>query len=343
MRNKIIVTGAAGFIGFHVCKKLIELGQDILGIDNINSYYETEIKKARISEIAKKAKNSDEIWEFVKVDLEEKETLRTIFKRFQPNIVVNLAAQAGVRFSITNPDSYVKSNLVGFVNIIELCRNFNVGHLIYASSSSVYGGNSKTPFHENDPVNHPVSLYAATKRSNELIAHVYSHLYQIPCTGLRLFTVYGPWGRPDMAPMKFAKAIFARKPIHVFNRGEMIRDFTYVDDVVNCMIELINKPATPDNNFNPEKPQPAISWAPHRIFNIGNQDPIPLMQFIKTLEEEIGISAIKSFEDMQDGDVEVTHSSGDLMQEWINYKPNTPLKEGIHEFINWYKEYNELT
>ncbi len=343
MRNKIIVTGAAGFIGFHVCKKLIELDQDILGIDNINSYYETGIKKARISEIAKKAKNSDKIWEFVKVDLEEKETLKTIFKRFQPNIVVHLAAQAGVRFSITNPDSYVKSNLVGFVNIIELCRNFNVGHLIYASSSSVYGGNSKTPFHENDPVNHPVSLYAATKRSNELIAHVYSHLYRIPCTGLRFFTVYGPWGRPDMAPMKFAKAIFARKPIHVFNRGEMIRDFTYIDDVVNCMIDLINKPATPDNNFNPEEPQPAISWAPHRIFNIGNQDPIPLMQFIKILEEEIGISAIKSFEDMQDGDVEVTHSSGDLMQEWINYKPDTPLKEGIHEFINWYKEYNELT
>ena len=343
MRNKIIVTGAAGFIGFHVCKKLIELGQDILGIDNINSYYETEIKKARISEIAKKANNSDKIWEFVKVDLEEKETLRTIFKRFQPNIVVHLAAQAGVRFSITNPDSYVKSNLVGFVNVIELCRNFKVRHLIYASSSSVYGGNSKTPFHENDPVNHPVSLYAATKRSNELIAHVYSHLYQIPCTGLRFFTVYGPWGRPDMAPMKFAKAIFARKPIHVFNRGEMIRDFTYIDDVVRCMIELINKPATSDKNFNPEKPQPAISWAPHRIFNIGNQDPIPLMQFIKTLEEEIGISAIKSLEDMQDGDVEVTHSSGDLMQEWINYKPDTPLKEGIHEFINWYKEYNELT
>ena len=343
MKNKIIVTGAAGFIGFHVCKKLIELDQDILGIDNINSYYETDIKKARISEIAKKAKNSDNKWDFVKVDLEEKETLKTIFKSFRPNIVVHLAAQAGVRFSITNPDSYVKSNLVGFVNVIELCRNFKIRHLIYASSSSVYGGNSKTPFHENDPVNHPVSLYAATKRSNELIAHVYSHLYQIPCTGLRLFTVYGPWGRPDMAPMKFAKAIFARKPIHVFNRGEMIRDFTYIDDVVRCMIELINKPATPDNNFNPEKPQPAISWAPHRIFNIGNQDPIPLMQFIKTLEEEIGISAIKSFEDMQDGDVEVTHSSGDLMQEWINYKPKTPLKEGIHEFINWYKEYNELT
>ena len=343
MRNKIIVTGAAGFIGFHLCNKLIELNQDLLGIDNINSYYETDIKKARISEIEKKAKNSEKIWDFVKVDLEEKETLKKIFKRFQPNIVIHLAAQAGVRFSITNPDSYVKSNLVGFVNIIELCRNYNVEHLIYASSSSVYGGNAKTPFHENDPVNHPVSLYAATKRSNELIAHVYSHLYHIPCTGLRFFTVYGPWGRPDMAPMKFAKAIFSRKPIHVFNRGDMIRDFTYIDDVVNGMIELINKPATPDKNFNPKKPQPAISWAPHRIFNIGNQDPISLMQFIKILEEEIGITAIKSFEDMQDGDVKITHSSGDLMQEWINYKPDTPLKEGIHKFINWYKEYNKLT
>ena len=343
MRNKILITGAAGFIGFHVCKKLIENNKKILGLDNINSYYEPKLKKARISEITKMTMNSNIKWEFVKADLEEKETLNQIFKSFQPNIVIHLAAQAGVRFSITNPDSYVKSNLLGFVNIVELCRNFNVDHLIYASSSSVYGNNSKTPFHENDPVNHPISLYAATKRSNELIAHVYSHLYQIPCTGLRFFTVYGPWGRPDMAPMKFAKAIFDRKPINVFNKGEMIRDFTYIDDVVNGIVKLIDKPATPDKHFDRKKPKASTSWAPHRIFNIGNQEPTPLLEFIKILEQEIGISAIKSLEEMQDGDVEITHSSGNLIQEWINYKPSTPLKEGIHKFINWYKEYNKLT
>ena len=342
MKKRILITGAAGFIGFHVCKKLIENHQDILGLDNLNSYYDISLKEDRLAEISKISKKLNNKWKFLKIDLENTNDINKIFIDFKPNIVIHLGAQAGVRFSITNPHSYVKSNLVGFVNIIEACRNNTIDNLIYASSSSVYGGNTKTPFHEDDPVNHQVSLYAATKRSNELIAHVYSHLYQIPCTGLRFFTVYGPWGRPDMAPMIFTKAIFAQKPIYIFNKGQMMRDFTYIDDVTEGIIKLINKPATPDPNFNLTSPMPSSSWSTHRIFNIGNQESISLMKFIKILEDEIGIDAIKVYEDMQKGDVKITSASTDLLEKWTGFKPYTPIQEGIKKFVSWYKFYYDL-
>ncbi len=342
MRKKILVTGVAGFIGFHVCKKLLENNHEVLGLDNINSYYDIKLKKDRLKQISRIAADSNKKWDFIKVDLEENKKINKIFKDFKPNTVIHLAAQAGVRFSITNPDSYIKSNLVGFANIIEACRNNSIEHLIYASSSSVYGGNTKIPFNENDSVDHQVSLYAATKRSNELIAHVYSHLYKLPCTGLRFFTVYGPWGRPDMAPMIFAKAIFSEEPIKIFNRGKMIRDFTYIEDVTEAIYKLIHKPAKEDSKFNSNYPRPFSSWAPFRIFNIGNQESIPLMKFISILEEEIGIEAKKIYADMQKGDVKCTSASTDLLEKWTGYKPYTSIKEGVKGFVEWYRSYYNL-
>ena len=339
MSNKILVTGAAGFIGFHICKKLIENNYEVLGIDNLNSYYEISLKKERINQVSKLANELKNKWNFIKIDLENNNEINETFNDFKPQTVIHLAAQAGVRFSITNPDSYIKSNLVGFANIIEACRNNSIGHLIYASSSSVYGGNTKLPFSEDDPVDHQVSLYAATKRSNELIAHVYSHLYKIPCTGLRFFTVYGPWGRPDMAPMKFTKSIFANEPIKIFNNGDMMRDFTYIDDVSDAIYKLIKKIPIKDSNFNFENPKPSTSWAPHRIFNIGNQECVPLMRFIDILEKEIGIEAKKIYLDMQEGDVKCTSSSTEYLNNWIGYKPYTSIEEGIRKFVKWYKSY----
>ena len=248
-----------------------------------------------------------------------------------------------VRYSLTNPEAYIESNLIGFMNIIESCRKTNVNNFIYASSSSVYGGNTKLPFREKNPVDHPVSLYAATKRSNELIAHSYSHLYNIPSIGLRFFTVYGPWGRPDMAPMIFTKSIFEGVPIRIFNNGDMMRDFTYIDDVVEIIIKLINKPALGNKKFNTNEPEPSTSWAPHRIFNIGNQEPIRLMDFVESLEKEIGINAKKTYEGFQQGDVKSTYASIDSLEEWIGYKPYTSISKGIRDFVEWYKIYYNFT
>ena len=286
INKKILVTGAAGFIGFHLCKNLIKNNFDLIGIDNLNSYYDINLKKNRLNNLEKIKERSKGKWKFIKCDLKDKLNLNNIFSIHQPNIVINLAAQAGVRYSIDNPNEYIDSNIVGFINLLECCRNFKINNLLYASSSSVYGGNTKVPFSEIDNVDHPVSLYAATKKSNELMAHTYSHLFNLPAIGLRFFTVYGPWGRPDMSPMIFTDAIIQKKPLKIFNNGNMYRDFTYIDDVIEVITRLIDKPATSDENFNFESPQPDLSWAPHRIFNIGNSQSIFLMDFIKYLEEE---------------------------------------------------------
>ena len=341
-KKTILITGVAGFIGSEVAKKLSKYSSKIIGIDNLNPYYDPELKNYRLDEIQKLFIQNKSNFIFYKRSLEDKEELENIFLEQEPEIVINLAAQAGVRYSIENPMAYFRSNLLGFGNILELCRNFKVQNFIYASSSSVYGGNTKVPFKEYDPVNHPVSLYAATKKSNELLAHTYSHLYEIPSTGLRFFTVYGPWGRPDMAPMIFTKNIFARKSIKIFNNGDMFRDFTYIDDVVEGIIKCIFKPATPDYNFDKREPNPSTSYAPHRIFNIGNSEPVKLMDFIEILEKEIGIEAKKEFLPMQQGDVIGTYADSSLLREWVGFSSTTSLKEGIRKFISWYKDFYKI-
>ena len=342
MGRKILITGAAGFIGFHLCKKLLQENEEIIGLDNMNSYYDLNLKKGRLKELYKYNNEKKKSLYFIEGDLINKEIIKRIFREYKPKLIIHLAAQAGVRYSITNPEAYLKSNLEGFLNIIEVCRNKDIENFIYASSSSVYGGNKRTPFNELDSVDHPVSFYAATKRSNELIAHTYSHLYNIPTTGLRFFTVYGPWGRPDMAPMIFTKAIFEKKPIEIFNNGNMMRDFTYIDDVINAIIRLIHKPAIIDEEFDKLNPNPSTSWAPYRIFNIGNQESIPLMNFIEILENEIGIKAIKNFKEFQKGDVQSTFASIKLLEKWTGFKPYTPINIGIRKFIDWYKTYYHL-
>ena len=342
MGRKILITGAAGFIGFHLCKKLLQENEEIIGLDNMNSYYDLNLKKGRLKELYKYNNEKKKSLYFIEGDLINKEIIKRIFREYEPKLIIHLAAQAGVRYSITNPEAYLKSNLEGFLNIIEVCRNKDIENFIYASSSSVYGGNKRTPFNELDSVDHPVSFYAATKRSNELIAHTYSHLYNIPTTGLRFFTVYGPWGRPDMAPMIFTKAIFEKKPIEIFNNGNMMRDFTYIDDVINAIIRLIHKPAIIDEEFDKLNPNPSSSWAPYRIFNIGNQESIPLMNFIEILENEIGIKAIKNFKEFQKGDVQSTFASIKLLEKWTGFKPYTPINIGIRKFIDWYKNYYHL-
>ena len=337
---KIIVTGSAGFIGFHLCEKLLESNFEVIGIDNINNYYDPKLKNARLNHIKKHSNSKN--FQFFKVDIKEKNVLNEIFNNFKPDIVVNLAAQAGVRYSIENPSAYIESNLVGFSNILECCRAFKVKHLVYASSSSVYGGNKKFPFSENDSVDHPVSLYAATKKSNELMAHTYSHLYDLPTTGLRFFTVYGPWGRPDMALFLFTEAILTKKPIKVFNHGKMIRDFTYVDDVVESIEKVIKKPPSGDKLFDAEKPKPSKSWAPYRLFNVGNSNPTSLMDYIGEIENCIGEEAIKSFMPIQPGDVPQTSSDCLELESWIGYRPKTSIEEGIKKFINWYRRFYEI-
>ena len=343
MKNhNIIITGAAGFIGFHLCKKLLNKGYKVIGIDNLNSYYDLNLKKARLrnlSNILDKNKN----WRFFEIDLLNKEELLNIFESNLPNIVVHLAAQAGVRYSIKNPSEYINSNIVGFSNILECCRYNETKSLLYASSSSVYGGNTKIPFSEEDPVNHPVSLYAATKRSNELMAHSYSHLFNLSTLGLRFFTVFGPWGRPDMAPMKFTEAILSKKPIKIFNYGQMSRSFTYIDDVIEIIYKLIKKPALADPNFDSFNPNPSRSWAPYKILNIGSSDSIKLLDFINLLENEIGIEAIKEYEKMQQGDVENTCSDNSLLNLWIGDYPKIEIKKGVKSFIKWYLDYYNLT
>ncbi len=336
---RVLVTGAAGFIGNALSLKLLQEGMTVYGIDNLNDYYDPKLKKSRLSLVSDYAIDHSLNWTFKKIGIENGDELNKVFDIFKPEIVINLAAQAGVRYSLKNPEAYIRSNIIGFTNLIESSRKIGVKNFIFASSSSVYGGNKKLPFAESDPVDHPVSLYAATKKSNEIIAHCYSHLYQLPCTGLRFFTVYGPWGRPDMAPMIFAKLILNEEPIDVFNYGNMQRDFTYIDDVVEALFRCCLKPAISDSEFKELNPEPFNSWAPFRIFNIGNNNPINLMSFIEILEEKLGKKAIKEYKPMQPGDVIKTNSDNSKLYNWIKYKPKTNLDEGVLKFASWYKNY----
>ncbi len=346
---RVLITGTAGFIGYHLAKKLIDSNHEVLGLDNINDYYDVELKYSRLENsgfdrnlIAYNERiisSQTDAHSFVKLDLGDKEGINKVFDFFRPEIVVNLAAQAGVRYSLTNPFAYVESNIIGYLNILEAIRKFPVNHLVYASSSSVYGLNKDMPFSEHRSVNHPVSLYAASKKSNELIAHAYSHLFDIPTTGLRFFTVYGPWGRPDMALFIFTKAILKSEPIAVFNHGKMERDFTYVDDIVNGIEKIINNPAAANPSWNPSKPDPATSSAPYRIYNIGNNTPVKLLDFIQAIEKETGKKAILNLQDIQAGDVESTWASVDDLMTDYSYKPSTPVSLGIHHFVKWFREY----
>lgn len=335
----VLVTGSAGFIGFHLSKRLLERGTPVVGFDNVNPYYDPALKRARINQLHATAERTGTPYQLIESDLDCRLAVEVAFETHKPQKVVNLAAQAGVRHSIENPSAYLQSNLVGFGNILEGCRHHGVEHLVYASSSSVYGGNTQLPFSERQSVNHPVSLYAATKKANELMAHTYSHLYGLPATGLRFFTVYGPWGRPDMALFLFTRAILAGEPIKVFNNGHMVRDFTYIDDIVESLVRLLDKPATPDMAFNSSNPDPATSWAPHRVFNIGNSNPTPLMDYIEAVEAALGITAIKEFLPMQSGDVPATSADTCALQAWTGFKPNTPVKEGVARFVAWYREF----
>ena len=345
-----LVTGAAGFIGFHLSKKLLERGTPVIGLDDINDYYDVNLKRARIDELYKISKKTKTFFELIESKLENYDVLKNIFdgKNLNgnnipiPQLIVNLAAQAGVRYSIENPNIYVQSNIVGFHNILEISKNSNIQHLVYASSSSVYGGNTKFPFSESDSVNHPVSLYAATKKTNELLAHTYSHLYDIPATALRFFTVYGPWGRPDMALFLFTKAILDNKTINIFNNGDMARDFTYIDDIIESVIKVLDKPATKYKEFNKSKPDPSTSWAPHRIFNIGNSKPTKLMDYIKIIEDILGIKANKNFMPMQPGDVKITYADTSKLENWINFKPSTNIEVGVTNFIKWYLDFYQI-
>ena len=335
----VLVTGAAGFIGYHLSRRLLEQGTSVVGFDNVNPYYDPSLKRARIAQLGKTASSTGTPFLLIEADLEDRDAVEAAFALHKPTKVVNLAAQAGVRYSIENPASYIQSNLVGFGHILEGCRHHGVEHLVYASSSSVYGGNTRMPFSEFHSVDHPVSLYAASKKANELMAHTYSHLYGIAATGLRFFTVYGPWGRPDMALFLFTKAMLGGQAIQVFNKGQMVRDFTYIDDIVESLVRLLNKPAAPDVGFNPASPNPATSWAPHRVFNIGNSNPTPLMDYIEALESCLGIKAEKQFLPMQPGDVPATAADTSALETWINFKPNTQVKDGVSRFVSWYREF----
>ena len=336
----ILVTGSSGFIGFHLSKKLILNGEKVIGLDNMNNYYDKTLKENRLNELLKISDRHN--FKFINSSLEDNKKLEFIFREYKPKKVINLAAQAGVRYSIENPSAYIQSNIVGFNNILEQCRYNDVEHLIYASSSSVYGGNEKMPFSESQSVDHPVSLYASSKKSNELMAHTYSHLYGLPSTGLRFFTVYGPWGRPDMALFLFTDAIINDRPIKVFNKGNMIRDFTFIDDIIEGVFRVIFKTATPDLNFNKSTPNSSSSWAPYRIFNIGNSNPVSLKKYIETIEKKLGKKAIKELLPMQPGDVEATAADTKLLEDWIGFKPNTSIDDGINKFVDWYKIYYKI-
>jgi len=338
-KKRILITGAAGFIGAALARELLKLDLYVTGIDNLNSYYDINLKKSRLDHIKDFSKNNLGSWSFYKIDIANEKSLKKVFIDFRPNIVVHLAAQAGVRYSLINPKAYISSNLVGFCNVLELCKDFNIINFLYASSSSVYGGNKNLPYHENQEVNHPISFYAATKRSNELIAHSYSHLYGLPSTGLRFFTVYGPWGRPDMAPMIFAKSIIDNEPIKIFNHGNMKRDFTYIEDIVKALVKCCSKVASPNKDFDPFLPESSSSFAPHRVFNIGNSQSINLMSFIDLLENAIGKKAKKIFEDIQPGDVQETFANNSSLEKWIGFKPRYSIEEGISEFAKWYIDY----
>ena len=335
--NYILVTGAAGFIGAALIGKLLMNGEKIIGIDNLNNYYETSLKIARLENIHNISEKQSNDFLFYKLSIEDKNELADLFDNYQFKTVVHLAAQAGVRYSLENPYSYFQSNLIGFGNILEVVRKGCVSNFIFASSSSVYGGNTKLPYTEDQNVDHPVSLYAATKKSNELMAHSYSHLYGIPTTGLRFFTVYGPWGRPDMAPMIFTKSILEKNKINIFNYGDMKRDFTYIDDVTEGILKCCYKPATRTDNSDDFS-----SSAPYRVFNIGNGNPIKLMSFIDLLEKELDLKAKKEFLDMQNGDVKETWANTDELRKWISYAPSTSMEIGVKKFVEWYKKYYSI-
>ncbi|CAN4265201.1 WcaG Nucleoside-diphosphate-sugar epimerases [Methylophilaceae bacterium] len=334
---KILVTGSAGFIASTLTMRLLARGDEVLGIDNHNDYYDPAVKEARLARFAEHPSYSH-----LRIDLADKTAIKEAFATFKPQRVVNLAAQAGVRYSIENPMAYIDSNLVGFAHILEGCRHHNIEHLVYASSSSVYGSNTAMPFSVHHNVDHPLSLYAATKKANELMAHTYSHLYRLPTTGLRFFTVYGPWGRPDMALFLFTKAILEGKPIDIFNHGKMVRDFTYIDDIVEGVIRVLDKPATPNMQFDGKAPDPASSDAPYRIFNIGNGQPTPLMEYITALESALGIAAIKNYREMQPGDVPATSAETSELNDWVGFKPNTPVKDGVAKFVAWYRDFYHI-
>jgi UDP-glucuronate 4-epimerase len=333
----ILVTGAAGFIGSHVALRLLARGDTVIGLDNLNDYYDVSLKEARLARLT-----SQPGFRFVKLDVADREGMATVFQQERPQRVVHLAAQAGVRYSLQNPHAYIDSNLVGFMNILEGCRHTNVEHLVYASSSSVYGGNTRMPFSEHDNIDHPVSLYAATKKANELMAHTYSHLFRVPTTGLRFFTVYGPWGRPDMALFLFTRAILDGRPIDVFNHGRMVRDFTYVDDIVEGVIRVVDRPADPNPAFDAASPDPATSNAPYRVFNIGNSQPTPLADYIEAIEDALGKKAEKNYLPMQPGDVPATSANTDELDAWVGFKPGTPVREGVRRFVAWYRGYYGL-
>jgi UDP-glucuronate 4-epimerase len=330
----ILVTGAAGFIGFHLSQRLLREGHEVLGLDNLNDYYSVDLKRDRLAQLT-----AAPGFRFAALNLEDRAGLEALFAEHRFDAVVNLAAQAGVRYSLENPRAYISSNIDGFMNILECCRHARTAQLVYASSSSVYGMNTHMPFSVHDNVDHPVSLYAATKKANELMAHTYSHLYGLPTIGLRFFTVYGPWGRPDMALFLFTKAILEGEPIKVFNQGQMRRDFTYIDDIVEGIVRLLKKPATANTGWDPASPDPGSSSAPYRLFNIGNNQPVALMDFISAIEEALGQEARKDFLPLQPGDVPATFADIDALSDYVGYRPGTPIREGIARFVDWYRSY----
>jgi UDP-glucuronate 4-epimerase len=331
---RLLLTGAAGFIGMHTAQRLLARGDEVVGLDNLNDYYDVTLKQARLARLQPHPN-----FRFVKLDVADRAGMEALFGREKFDRVIHLAAQAGVRYSLTNPHAYIESNIVGFTHILEGCRHHGVQHLIYASSSSVYGGNTRLPFSEHDSVDHPVSLYAATKKANELMAHTYSHLYGLPTTGLRFFTVYGPWGRPDMALFLFTKAILEGRPIDVFNHGRMQRDFTYVDDIVEGVVRVADRTAEPNPAFVSDTPDPGTSNVPYRVFNIGNHQPVQLLEYIACVEQALGMKAEKRLLPMQDGDVPATYADTDALREWVGFQPATPIQVGIERFVAWYRDY----
>lgn len=336
--TRVLVTGAAGFIGYHLTRRLIARGEEVVGIDNLNAYYDVRLKHARLDRLKELAG-----FEFRRLDLEDADAMDNLFRTGGFDRVVNLAAQAGVRYSLTNPRSYVRSNVDGFLNVLEGCRNTGISHLVFASSSSVYGANTQLPFSVHHNVDHPISMYAATKKTNELMAHTYAHLFGVPTTGLRFFTVYGPWGRPDMALFLFARAILEGKPIQVFNHGNMQRDFTYVDDIVEGIVRVLDRPARPNPLWSGSAPDPATSTAPYKIYNIGNNNPVALLRLIEALESELGRTATKEFRDLQPGDVPATYADVDDLVRDVGFHPGTPIEEGVARFVEWYRAYADAS
>jgi len=335
--KKILVTGSAGFIGFHVSQRLLKDGYPVIGIDNLNDYYDVNLKKSRLAHLKK-----NPYFQFIKMDIAERQQMSSLFEKEKPEIVVHLAAQAGVRYSLINPYAYLESNLAGFLNILEGCRHNKCKHLVFASSSSVYGANTRMPFSIHHNVDHPVSLYAATKKANELMAHTYACLYNLPCTGLRFFTVYGPWGRPDMALFLFTKAILEDRPIDVYNDGKMQRDFTYIKDIVEGIFKVIHKTPEPAPNWNGDYPDPATSFASYKIYNIGNNNPVELLEFINVLEKQLGKKAKMNLLPIQPGDVPKTYADIDDLMKDVNFRPSTSIEDGIRHFVTWYREYYKI-